>query len=77
VRCSEQASYAKLVGADTANYVTNEAVQILGGYGYMQEYEVERMMRDARLGSIGAGTSEIQKLIIAKEIAKRRMGGGF
>jgi alkylation response protein AidB-like acyl-CoA dehydrogenase len=43
----------------------------------MQEYEVERMMRDARLGSIGAGTSEIQKLIIAKEIAKRRMGGGF
>lgn len=76
-RCSEQASYAKLVGADTANYVTNEAVQILGGYGYMHEYEVERMMRDARLGSIGAGTSEIQKLIIAKEIAKRRMGGGL
>lgn len=77
VRCSEQASYAKLVGADTANWVTNEAVQILGGYGYMHEYEVERMMRDARLGSIGAGTSEVQKLIIAKEIAKRRLGVSF
>jgi alkylation response protein AidB-like acyl-CoA dehydrogenase len=77
VRCSEQASYAKLFASETANYVTDEAIQILGGYGYMQEYEVERMMRDARLGSIGAGTSEIQKLIIVKEIAKRRMAGGL
>ena len=49
----------------------SNAVQILGGYGYMQEYEVERLLRDVRMGTIGGGTSEVQRLIIAKEIALR------
>jgi alkylation response protein AidB-like acyl-CoA dehydrogenase len=52
---------------------TSEAVQIFGGYGYTQEYEVERMMRDAKIGTIGGGTSEIQRLIIAREVVKRSM----
>lgn len=73
IRCSAESSMAKLFSSEMANRVTYEAVQILGGYGYIDEYEVERMARDARLGSIGAGTSEIQKLIIAKEIVKRTM----
>ena len=74
VRCSKEASMAKLFASEMSNRVTSEAVQILGGYGYMEEYEVERIMRDARLGSIGAGTSEIQKLIIAREITQEAFG---
>lgn len=73
IRCSAESSMAKLFGSEMCDRVTREAVQILGGYGYMQEYEVERMMRDAKLGTLGAGTSEIQRLIIAKEIVKRAM----
>jgi len=71
VRCSAEASQAKLFASETSVRVTSDAVQILGGYGYMQENEVERMMRDAKLGTIGAGTSEIQRLIIVREIVKR------
>jgi len=73
VRCSAEASHAKLFASETSVRVTSEAVQILGGYGYMKENEVERMMRDAKLGTIGGGTSEIQRLIIAREIVKRSM----
>jgi len=73
IRCSAEASYAKLFASEMAMRATSEAVQIFGGYGYMQEYEVERMMRDAKLGVIGGGTSEIQRLIIAREIIKRSM----
>ncbi len=62
------ASYAKLYTSEVAMRVTTEAVQILGGYGYMKEFPVERMMRDAKLQTIGGGTSEIQRLIIAREI---------
>ena len=47
-----------------------DTIQVLGGYGYMQEYPVERYMRDAKLLEIGGGTSEIQKLIIARELLK-------
>ena len=47
--------------------VTSDAVQILGGYGYMREYPVERMMRDAKLWQIGDGTNQIQRLIIGKQ----------
>ena len=47
-----------------------DAIQILGGYGYMREYPVERYMRDAKLLEIGGGTSEVQKLIIAREILR-------
>jgi alkylation response protein AidB-like acyl-CoA dehydrogenase len=49
-------------------YVTTEAVQILGGYGYVKEYHVERLMREAKLTQIYEGTSEIQKIIIARAI---------
>ena len=62
------AAYAKLYGSEVAMRVTTEAVQILGGYGYMKEFPVERMMRDAKLQTIGGGTSEIQRLIIAREV---------
>ena len=56
---------SKLVAADTAMAVTTEAVQVLGGYGYVKEYPVERMMRDAKITQIYEGTSQIQKLVIA------------
>ena len=71
VRCSMEASHAKLFASEMAVRTCSEAVQILGGYGYMQEYGVERLLRDARMGTIGGGTSEIQRLIIAREILKR------
>jgi len=64
------AAYAKLYTSEVSMRVTTEAVQILGGYGYMKEFPVERMMRDAKLMTIGGGTSEIQRLIIAREILK-------
>jgi alkylation response protein AidB-like acyl-CoA dehydrogenase len=69
-RATCEASYAKLFGAEMVNRVTQDAVQIFGGYGYIREFPVERYLRDARLISLGGGTSEIQKLIIAREILK-------
>ncbi|MDP2335485.1 MAG: acyl-CoA dehydrogenase [Bacteroidota bacterium] len=60
---------AKLFAAETAMKVTTEAVQIHGGYGYVKEYHVERMMRDAKLTQIYEGTSEIQKIVISRAIA--------
>ena len=72
VSCSAEASYAKLFSSEMAVRAASDAVQILGGYGYMQEYEVERILRDVRMGTIGGGTSEIQRLIIAREINGRR-----
>ena len=51
--------------------VTTEAVQILGGYGYIKEYPVERMMRDAKITQIYEGTNEIQRLVIAREMLQR------
>ncbi len=59
---------AKLVATEAAEFVAREAIQIHGGYGYSREYEVERMYRDARLMSIGEGTTEIMKLVIAKRL---------
>ena len=61
---------AKLFCTDVAMEVTTEAVQILGGYGYMQEYPLERMMRDAKITQIYEGTNEIQRLVIAREMLK-------
>lgn len=63
-------SEAKLFATNTANEVTREAVQIHGGYGYVREYEVERMMRDAKVTEIYEGTSEIQHMVIARELIK-------
>lgn|SRR5690606_15983094 len=65
---SKEASMAKLYASEICMEVTNQAVQIHGGYGYMKEYHVERMMRDAKLLEIGEGTSEIQRLVIARSI---------
>jgi len=60
----------KLMCSDVAMEVTVEAVQILGGYGYMKEYPVERMMRDAKITQIYEGTNEIQRLVIAREMVR-------
>jgi alkylation response protein AidB-like acyl-CoA dehydrogenase len=59
---------AKLYCTDVAMGVTTDAVQLLGGYGYMQEYPVERMMRDAKITQIYEGTNQIQRLVIAREM---------
>ena len=64
------AAMAKLYASDIAMWVTTEAVQIHGGYGYVKEYHVERHMRDAKITQIYEGTSEIQKLVIARELLK-------
>jgi len=61
---------AKLFCADMAMQVTTEAVQILGGYGYVKDYHVERLMREAKLTQIYEGTSEIQKIVISRDILK-------
>lgn len=61
---------AKLYASEIAQRVTNEAVQIHGGYGYVKEYHVERMMRDAKITQIYEGTSEVQKIVISREVLK-------
>ena len=61
---------AKLIASDTAMAVTTEAVQVLGGYGYVNEYPVERMMRDAKITQIYEGTNEIQRLVIARTMTR-------
>lgn len=65
-----QSAMAKLYAAETAMWVTTEAVQIHGGYGYVKEYHVERLMRDAKLTQIYEGTSEIQKMIISRSLIR-------
>jgi butyryl-CoA dehydrogenase len=62
------ASMAKLYASEMSMRVTTQAIQMHGGYGYCREYQVERMYRDAKLGEIGEGTSEIQRVIIARSI---------
>ena len=61
---------AKLYCSDVAMEVATEAVQILGGYGYVKEYPVERFMRDAKITQIYEGTQEVQRLVIAREMLK-------
>jgi alkylation response protein AidB-like acyl-CoA dehydrogenase len=63
---AKHSSMAKLFASDTAMWVTVEAVQVLGGYGYVTEYPVERMMRDAKITQIYEGTNEIQRVVIAR-----------
>ena len=63
-----EAAMAKLFASETARQVTNDAVQVHGGYGYVAEYRVERYLRDAKLTEIGEGTSEIQRLVIARNL---------
>ncbi|MEL6341467.1 MAG: acyl-CoA dehydrogenase family protein, partial [Myxococcota bacterium] len=64
------AAMAKLYASKTAMHVTNEAIQIHGGNGYVKEYHVERMMRDAKITEIYEGTSEIQRIVIARNLLK-------
>lgn len=66
----KEASMAKLFASEMAMRATNKAMQIHGGYGFLKDYPVERYLRDAKLCEIGEGTSEIQRLIIAKEVLK-------
>ena len=61
---------AKMVASDTAMWVTTEAVQIFGGYGYVREYHVERLMREAKLTQIYEGTNEIQRIIISRDLLR-------
>lgn len=70
-RNTKESSYAKAFAADLAMRVTTDAVQIFGGYGYMKDYPVEKLMRDAKLLQIYEGTSQIQRMVIAKEIMMR------
>ncbi|MBL50481.1 MAG: acyl-CoA dehydrogenase [Candidatus Marinimicrobia bacterium] len=67
---TKEAAMAKLFASETAMEVTTEAIQIHGGYGYVKEYDVERFFRDAKILEIGEGTSEIQRLIISRELLK-------
>ncbi len=67
----------KLFCSDTAMAVTTDAVQVLGGYGYMREYPVERMMRDAKVTQIYEGTNQIQRLVIAREMLREVRGSPF
>ena len=65
---SREASMAKLFASEAAVRVCNEAVQIHGGYGYMREFAAERHLRDARVTTIYEGTSEIQRVVIARSV---------
>jgi butyryl-CoA dehydrogenase len=73
VRFTREASMGKLLATETANRVCYRALQMLGGYGYIREYPVERNARDCRVTTIYEGTSEIQRLVIAREI----LGGNY
>ena len=66
----KEAAMAKLMSSESAMNICTEAIQILGGYGYIHEYDVERFFRDAKILEIGEGTSEIQRIIISREILK-------
>ena len=69
-RFTKEASMAKLFATEMSERVCRKAIQIHGGYGYMRDYEVERMYRDQRLCAIGEGTNEIQRLVISREVLK-------
>jgi butyryl-CoA dehydrogenase len=66
----KEAAMAKLFASEAANWVTDKAIQVHGGIGYCRDVPVERMHRDAKLMEIGEGTSEIQRLVIAREILR-------
>ncbi|MFI5271814.1 MAG: acyl-CoA dehydrogenase family protein [Ktedonobacterales bacterium] len=69
-RFSRESAIAKTYASDIAMEVTNDAIQVLGGYGYMKEYPVERMLRDAKICQIYEGTNQIQRLVIARSLAR-------
>jgi alkylation response protein AidB-like acyl-CoA dehydrogenase len=65
---------SKLLASETAMWVTQQAVQIFGGYGYVKDYPVERFFRDAKVTEIYEGTSEVQRIVIARELLAEREG---
>jgi alkylation response protein AidB-like acyl-CoA dehydrogenase len=69
-KVTQQAAMAKYYASEVAVKTANEAVQVFGGYGYTKDFPVEKFYRDAKLCTIGEGTSEIQKLVIAREALK-------
>jgi alkylation response protein AidB-like acyl-CoA dehydrogenase len=70
-RVTKESAMAKLYASEAATRVCNQALQVHGGYGYMKDYPVERYLRDAKICEIGEGTSEIQRLIIARQLLRR------
>jgi len=71
-RFTKESSMAKLHASEVAVRVANEAVQVLGGYGFIKDYPAEKYYRDVKLGTIGEGTSEIQRLVIARQLLSKR-----
>jgi alkylation response protein AidB-like acyl-CoA dehydrogenase len=69
-RSTKESSMAKLYAGEMSVRVANEAIQIHGGYGYVKEYPVEKFYRDAKICTIGEGTSEIQRLVIARQLLR-------
>jgi len=69
-RVTRESAMAKLFASEAAGRIANEAVQIHGGYGFIKDYPVEKFYRDVKLLTIGEGTSEIQKLVIARQLLK-------
>jgi len=67
---TKEAAEAKLFASEIAEKAASEAVQILGGYGFIKDYPVEKFYRDAKLLTIGEGTSEIQRIVIARDLLK-------
>jgi alkylation response protein AidB-like acyl-CoA dehydrogenase len=67
---SKEAAMAKLHASEAAGWVTTKAVQVYGGYGYIKDYPVERYYRDSKITEIYEGTSEIQRLVIARAVLK-------
>ena len=69
-KMTTESAYAKYYASEVAVRASTEAVQIFGGYGYTKDFPVEKFYRDSKLCTIGEGTSEIQKLVIAREVLK-------
>ena len=69
-------SMSKLLASETAMWATQQAVQIFGGYGYVKDYPVERLFRDAKVTEIYEGTSEVQRIVIARELYAERAEPG-
>jgi hypothetical protein len=70
--CLRQASQAKLFASEAAERICSAAIQVLGGYGYLRDFPVERIARDVRVAQIYEGTSDVQRLLIARELAAGR-----
>lgn len=70
VKCTKESAMAKLFASESCVRIANEAVQIFGGYGYTKDFPVEKFYRDSKLCTIGEGTTEIQKLVVSREILK-------